>query len=1008
MSHKTGKRVLTASTSLALAVVGLAASPLSAQAAPVGTGSSLWVNGCGTNDYIAVTAEDNLNQLSIDGGATWTAVTYKAGVDANGDRMVDVSGLAIYDTSSASLNYHKVIRQVILSNQDGSTTVTASSVDASTKNVTDSPCTVSVGGAASGLAPSTGTLTGVVKAPTAAPNVGSNGGTVTLTNTLGIKWTVNDGVTTQTIASADIGAVGATKTVAVSGANVTVSASPEQATGVNLAPPSAFTWTFTLNGGVTVTAPNAPTFTASTNTATFTPSGADNFRWYVTDASVTTPGAAAATTPLSTTTGAYQFAAADAGKTKKIWAIPLQGFQFADGTTFKQWDINVPAGAGLVVDPAQFTFTDTATTDSVTVPAISGAKLYYSWVAAGPADPVAPTFNADGTIASGGAGWNSLPTGATTTLTTPGAGSTLFIVATPTAPGGSFAYRPGLWNPTAAPWASLASTAFPRAATIGLKSPAAYTTGAIAQVPYPAFNDVTGGANDSVTFPDFSTDVTWDVYAYPVGTATPTTGTAYKLTSTAVNSAMGTTKTRGQWGTLTTDVGSSSVDPNKDTVFQFVPTGAGGKSLPAGLDATRLQGTLYIAGGTTAPEPVWVDNSGTTAPDFIKFAQTAGVTYTYDVDADNNGLFTDAGDSTVNAATPYTNGISIKAVAAGSRVRVIASGTDLRNADPGSNGTTATFIHQFTTGNTGIVPAAPTQSDQPGADNDTYTIPTTGGVDYYVNNSLKAAGTYSTGGARSVTIIAVPQTGYTIAQGATASWTLPFETPNDLGDVAVGNEIITDADDPTTRYSWSADNATSYTVTYYKVLGNNQFGPELPWLTDTTETSANFVAMAGDEYIIKVVAEGANGQTKSASSGVKFPEDPNAPKIDINAGQGSFNSAWTILGKSALNGLPYYGDTAALGYTNAQWTQTLPAGNSKFDLYATVHDLGAKALIQVNGQNWAYAETNSSYWDEVSDPYSYPVRTISGWDSTKPVTIKVIAVDAGTKYLALDAFKAHN
>ena len=1005
MSHKTGKRVLTASTSLALAVVGLAASPLAAHAASVGTLGFQWVNGCGTNDYIAVASVDNFTQLSIDGGATWSAITYKPGVDVNGDKMVDISGLAIYETNSASGSYHNAVKDVMLANANGTKTTTATVTGATAAHVTDSACTVSVGASASGLTPSTGTLTGAVKAPTVTPNVGSNGGTVTLTNTLGIKWTVNDGVTTQTIASADIGATNAdTKTVAVTGSSVTVTASAEQATGVNLAPPSAFTWTFTLNGGVQVAAPNAPTYTASTNQASFAASSTDNYRWYVTSSSVTTPGAAASTTPLATSTAAYQFASSDAGTTKKIWAIPLQGFQFADGSTYKEWDISIPAGAGIVVDPAQFTFTDTATTDTVTVPAISGVKLYYAWKNAA-ADPIAPTFYVDGTINGATNGFTALPTGMTTTLTTPAAGSTLYIIATPTAPGGSFAYRAGLWNPTAASWAALTAADFPRTAAIGLKSPSAYNVGPIAQVPYPAFTDAAGGANDSVTFPDFSGEVTWDVYAYPNGTISPRDA-ANKLTAAAVNASMGKTLLRGSWGSLTTGTGDTTVNPNGDVTFEFVPTAATGKSLPAGLDGTRLKGTLYVAGGVVASEPVWIDNSGTTAPDFIKINQIAGVTYSYRVDADNNGQW-DAAATALNGGS-YTNGVAIIPVAAGSRVLVTAVGTTdpLRVNDPGQTNQ-ITWTHQFTTGNTGVVPAAPTSSDQPGASNDTYTVPYSVGVDYYVNGAIKGAGTYSTNGASSVLITAQPQAGYTIAQGATTSWTLGFQTPNDLGDVAVGNSIITDASVPTTRFSWSAANATSYTVTYTKVLGNGTYGPELTWFANTTQTSANFVAVEGDEYIIKVTARNAAGQTKSATSGVEFPGDPKW--TDVYTGVGTFNSRWLMLNNLlASQNLPYYKDTAALGYQNAEWTVTLPAGTKSLDLFATIHAAGAAGKIQVNGQNWADFTTSSNVWKSVTDPYKYPVRTIQGWNSSKPVTIKVMVTDSSDKYLALDAFKAHN
>ena len=86
----------------------------------------------------------------------------------------------------------------------------------------------------------------------------------------------------------------------------------------------------------------------------------------------------------------------------------------------------------------------------------------------------------------------------------------------------------------------------------------------------------------------------------------------------------------------------------------------------------------------------------------------------------------------------------------------------------------------------------------------------------------------------------------------------------------------------------------------------------------------------------------------------------------------------------------------------------VPAGTQRFDLLATVHSLGARGKILVNGRSWADFETNSSYWGTVANPYSYPVRRIQGWDFTRPVTITVIVTDGGAKYLALDAFRALN
>ena len=76
-----------------------------------------------------------------------------------------------------------------------------------------------------------------------------------------------------------------------------------------------------------------------------------------------------------------------------------------------------------------------------------------------------------------------------------------------------------------------------------------------------------------------------------------------------------------------------------------------------------------------------------------------------------------------------------------------------------------------------------------------------------------------------------------------------------------------------------------------------------------------------------------------------------------------------------------------------------------------MHQYGSKGKITVNGVNWADFDTNSAKWGAVTDPYMYPVRSVSGWDPTsaawKTVTIKVTVVDPDPMhYVALDAYEA--
>lgn len=75
-----------------------------------------------------------------------------------------------------------------------------------------------------------------------------------------------------------------------------------------------------------------------------------------------------------------------------------------------------------------------------------------------------------------------------------------------------------------------------------------------------------------------------------------------------------------------------------------------------------------------------------------------------------------------------------------------------------------------------VTPGTPSASDQCGTEHDSYTIPTTPGVDYYSGEALLEPGTHLTGGAGSVTITAKPQQGYTLPEGAKAEWTFTFGT----------------------------------------------------------------------------------------------------------------------------------------------------------------------------------------------------------------------------------------
>ncbi|MBG6178826.1 hypothetical protein IWX62_000001, partial [Arthrobacter sp. CAN_A1] len=95
-----------------------------------------------------------------------------------------------------------------------------------------------------------------------------------------------------------------------------------------------------------------------------------------------------------------------------------------------------------------------------------------------------------------------------------------------------------------------------------------------------------------------------------------------------------------------------------------------------------------------------------------------------------------------------------------------------------TTGATATWTMTFTANE--LVPTPPTFLDMDGTAGDTYTIPATPNVEYLVNGSVRSAGTYPTTGTVTVTglisVTARAKQGYSLAEGATASWQTTFST----------------------------------------------------------------------------------------------------------------------------------------------------------------------------------------------------------------------------------------
>ena len=971
MSHKTGKRVLTASTTLALAAVGLAAAPLTAHAAfSVGI-----TEGCGTNDTFTAATTDAVTHYSINGAP---AVALPAPLST-------VSGTNTWSLAQLAGAYNTGASTVAGADPGENYSVELFNVNASVKSyaaglVINRLCTIAEN--AAGLNP---------VAPTPGAPAGTNGtvkkadspsaGQFRLYNVVGIKWVVTDNGVTKTYTSADFPAPGTADSplvIATASKAVTVQAQAADANNVTTPNPLQ-AWTVITDGTTGVAAPVAPTLNAAATQVTGLTVG--DYVWKKTDTTVTTAAGAAGGV---TVTEPYTITASDRGKTLRFWALANNTFSFLpDASTAKYFDVAIPTQTAVNINTSEVLFQDNsgALSDAVQVPVKPGVKWYYRLNSAG--ETIADPTN----VASP---WTELAAGSSVTLPTASNGTGVVRLAAVQTSNTTVISKDG------------GSTA-----RLQYFDSGTYTNKQVVAPASPSIVDGNGLA-DSYTFPAATTGIDY-VVTFADGTNT------LSMTAAQVAAKAGQTLARSSWTAAGTG-GSAApgpVDLNKDITITTTPSVnvafTATLALSAGLVQAAKPWTQTVFAGTaiTAPDPVFTDNAGVGAAENVKLTQTDGITFTVDYDTPANAANNTWGHS---AAVSYTSGVANVSIPAGQAVRVTATaatGYILTNADA-TDPTQKTHIvtYNFTDG-AFATPAAPTKADMPGSDNDTYTINGTTGVDYYVNGVKFDAAKFnlpqSTGGASSLTITAQAQSGFAIATGANTSWTLEYGST--VGTPTVDHDI-TSAAPPTAHVTWSADNAASYKVTYQKLLSNGQRGPELTWYADTDKTDANFVAMRGDEYFVRVVAMDADGNESEASETfIQFPGTEGLQ--DIKPGNGTFGGSWDYLTNLlAGHNLPYFGDTAALGYTNSSYTVTLPAGAKSFDLYATVHKYGAKGAILVNGVYWADFQTNSGYWGPVTDPYQYPVRTVSGWTANQ-VTIKVIVTENSANYVALDAYNAH-
>ncbi|HIZ35521.1 MAG TPA: hypothetical protein H9815_07060, partial [Candidatus Ruania gallistercoris] len=96
-----------------------------------------------------------------------------------------------------------------------------------------------------------------------------------------------------------------------------------------------------------------------------------------------------------------------------------------------------------------------------------------------------------------------------------------------------------------------------------------------------------------------------------------------------------------------------------------------------------------------------------------------------------------------------------------------------------------------------VTPEEVTFTDEPGTEDDSFTVPEVEGVQYLLEGEVIEAGTHA--GAGSVTITAQALQGYELAEGATAEWSHTFDTTGGPGEpVEVVPEEVIFTDEPGT------------------------------------------------------------------------------------------------------------------------------------------------------------------------------------------------------------------
>jgi len=119
-----------------------------------------------------------------------------------------------------------------------------------------------------------------------------------------------------------------------------------------------------------------------------------------------------------------------------------------------------------------------------------------------------------------------------------------------------------------------------------------------------------------------------------------------------------------------------------------------------------------------------------------------------------------------------------------------------------------------------------------------YTIPTSTGIDYQIDGSTVAAGTYDAAAGTTVTVTAVAQPGYKIDEGKTV-WSWTFSTPENCPQVPnKPDEIVTTNTSSSVNCSTKLVTTITTTSTTTYRLEDNEWVPNEPVITSETTSRA--------------------------------------------------------------------------------------------------------------------------------------------------------------------------